>query len=358
MSKVLILDCENYESVEDKIGKVFDTFPHQWKGKNVLVKPNMLNGRSPEQGVTTHPTVVKAVTKWLIDAGANITVGDNPGAIGSGANERCAEGTGIADASMGHYKNISQEPVNVEIKSKFVKQVVVSKPVIDSDILISLPKFKTHSLTQITGAIKNSFGFLIGGDKGRIHAISGNYKSFVEVLVDIYQIRLPDLVIMDAVIGMEGNGPSGGDLRQIGKIMASDDGVAIDAVMTHIMGKRPEKIYMLKVAKQRGIGEIDLQKMEIIGNSEPIKGFKMPATFFNQFAGRLYNNKIIQSFVWSKPFITKGKCKGCGICEDSCPVKAIKMSDKYPVINRKACIRCYCCQELCPNDAVELKRFA
>jgi len=357
MSKVLVLDCENYESVEDKIGKVFDSFPRQWKGKSVLVKPNMLNGREPERGNTTHPSVIKAVTKWLIDAGANVTVGDNPGAIGSKINERCAKSSGISDASMGCYKNISNEPANIDIKSKFVKQVVVSKSVIDSDILISLPKFKTHSLTQITGAIKNSFGFLIGGDKGRIHAISGNYENFVEVLVDIYQIRLPDLVIMDAVIGMEGNGPSGGDLRQVGKIMASDDGVAVDAVMTHIMGKKPEKIYMLEVAKQKGIGEIDLQKMEIIGNPEPIKGFKMPSTFFNQFACRLSNNRVIQSFVWSKPFIPKDKCKGCGICEDSCPVKAIKMSDKYPVINRKACIRCYCCQELCPNDAVELKRF-
>jgi len=357
MSKVLVLDCEDYESVGDNISKIFDTFPIQWKGKSVLLKPNMLNGRSPEQGVTTHPAVVKAVTKWLLDAGADITVGDNPGAIGSGANERCAKGTGIADASLGHYRNISQEPLNVDIKSRFFKQVVVSKSVVNADILISLPKFKTHSLTQITGAIKNSFGFLIGGDKGRIHAITGSYKNFAEALVDIYQIRIPDLVIMDAVIGMEGNGPSGGGLRHVGKILASDDGVAVDAVMTHIMGKKPETIYMLEVAKQRGIGEIDLLKMDIIGEPKPIKNFKMPSTFISQIGGRIYNSDFIRSIIWLKPVIPKDKCKGCGICEDSCPVKAITMEDKYPVINRKVCIRCYCCQELCPNDVVELKRF-
>jgi uncharacterized protein (DUF362 family)/NAD-dependent dihydropyrimidine dehydrogenase PreA subunit len=358
MSKVLILDCEDYEAVEDKIGMVFDTFPRQWKGKSVLLKPNMLNDRNPERGITTHPNVIKAVTKWLVDAGADVTVGDNPGAIGSGANERCAERTGIAGASLGHYRNISQEPLNIDIKSKFVKQVVVSKSVLDVDILVSLPKFKTHSMTQITGAIKNSFGFLIGGDKGRIHAVAGSYENFVETLVDIYQIRLPDLVIMDAVIGMEGNGPSGGDLRHVGKIMASDDGIAIDAVMTHIMGKKPEKIYMLEVAKLRGIGETDLQKMEIIGKYEPIKNFKMPSTFLCQIANRIANNKMIRSIIWNKPVIMEDKCKGCGICAESCPVKAIIMEGKRPVINRKICIRCYCCQELCPNNCVELKRFA
>ena len=252
----------------------------------------------------------------------------------------------------------TQHGRTIDIKSKFVKQVVVSKSVLDVDILVSLPKFKTHSMTQITGAIKNSFGFLIGGDKGRIHAVAGSYENFVETLVDIYQIRLPDLVIMDAVIGMEGNGPSGGDLRHVGKIMASDDGIAIDAVMTHIMGKKPEKIYMLEVAKLRGIGETDLQKMEIIGKYEPIKNFKMPSTFLCQIANRIANNKMIRSIIWNKPVIMEDKCKGCGICAESCPVKAITMEGKLPVINRKICIRCYCCQELCPNDCVELKRFA
>ena len=265
MTKVLILDCPVYHAVEDKIARAFEEFPLQWSGKKVLVKPNMLNERSPERGVTTHPSIVRAVTKWLLDAGAEVTVGDNPGAVGRGANERCASGSGIADAALGCYANISQDGVAMEIKSRYTRQLVVSRAVLDADILVSLPKFKTHALTQITGAIKNMFGILVGGEKGRMHAVTGSYRNFAEALVDIYQIRLPDLVIMDAVVGMEGNGPSSGDLRQVGKIIASDDGVAVDAVMATMMGKRPEKIHMLKVAGQRGIGEIDVSKLNVVG---------------------------------------------------------------------------------------------
>ncbi|HGJ67295.1 TPA: DUF362 domain-containing protein, partial [bacterium] len=260
-------------------------------------------------------------------------------------------------ASLGCYRNISQEPLTINLNSKYAEKVVISKTVIDVDILISIPKFKTHSLTQITGAIKNSFGFLIGGDKGRIHAVTGNYENFLEAILDIYLIRKPDLVIMDAVIGMEGNGPSSGPLRHIGKIIASDDGVAIDSVMAFMMGKSPDKIKMLKMAKERKIGEIDISKIEIIGDLKPIKGFKMPSTFLSQFAGRIYNNHFARSLVWSKPIIKKDKCKNCGICAKNCPVKAMATDGKIPSINRKACIRCYCCQELCPNDAIELRRF-
>lgn len=358
MSKVLILDCENYDSVENKIAEVFKVFPCDWKNKNVLLKPNMLNSRKPELGNTTHPSFIKASTQWLLNNGAKVIVGDNPGTNGTGINEKCAQGTGIAEASLGCYRNISQEPLAINLNSKYAEKVVISKTILDVDILVSIPKFKTHSLTQITGAIKNSFGFLIGGDKGRIHAVTGNYVNFVEAILDIYLIRPPDLVIMDAVVGMEGNGPSGGPLRHIGKIIASDDGVAIDSVMAFMMGKSPEKIKMLKMAKERGIGEIDLSKIEIIGDLKPIKGFKMPSTFFSQFAGRVYNNRLARSLVWSKPIIQNNKCKNCGICIDSCPVGAMSNSGKIPLINRKMCIRCYCCQELCPNDAIELKRFA
>ncbi len=357
MSRVLILDCKDYNYVDENIDTIFSAFPREWNGKSVLVKPNMLNGRAPELGNTTHPSIVRSVTKWLINAGANVIVGDNPGTSGANANERCAEGSGIADASLGRYRNLSQEPLSIEIKSRWTNKVVISKSILDVDYLISLPKFKTHSLTQITGAIKNSFGFLIGGDKGRIHAVTGSYKNFVEAMVDIYQIRIPDLVIMDAIIGMEGNGPSSGNLRYIGKIIASDNGVAVDSVMTYMMGKDPNKLYMTKLARQRGLGETDISKMQIIGSLDVIDNFKMPSTFLSQFAGRVYNNRLLRSIIWLKPFILENKCKGCNVCVDNCPTNAMSMKGDCPSINRKICIRCYCCQELCPNDAIELKRF-
>ena len=356
MSKVLILDCDNYGSVEDKIGRIFEEFPRQWSGKSVLVKPNMLSGRPPESCITTHPSVIRAVTKWLLDAGAQVTVGDNPGASGRGANERCAQDSGISEAALGCYKNISQDGVATEIKSRFTQQVVVSREILDADILVSLPKFKTHALTQITGAIKNMFGILVGGEKGRMHAAAGSFKNFAELLVDIYQLRPPDLVIMDAVMGMEGNGPSGGDPIHVGKLMASDNGVDLDAVMVTMMGKRPEKIHMLKVAGERGLGELDVSKLDVIGDLKTLKKFRMPSTFICQLAGLAANSRVTRVLIEYKPLILKDLCKNCGVCAEACPVNAISTASDYPVINRKACIRCYCCQELCPNNAIELRR--
>ena len=358
MSKVLILDCEDYGAVDEAIGKVFEEFRGRWEGKKVLVKPNMLNDHTPERGTTTHPNVVRAVTGRLLNAGAQVTVGDNPGAVGRGANERCARNSGIEEAALGCYRNISQDGVATRVNSRFTEQLVVSKAVLEADAIISLPKFKTHSLTQITGAIKNSFGMLVGGEKGRMHAVAGGYHNFAEVLVDIYQIRPPDLVIMDGVVGMEGNGPSSGDVREIGKIIASDDGVAVDAVMTTMMGKKPSQIPLLRIAGQRGVGETDVTRMEIVGNLEVVKGFKMPSTFLSRILNVAARSRLLRSFIDRKPVIIGDKCKNCGVCSQVCPVGAISIASAIPVIDRKICIQCYCCQELCPNDAIELRRRA
>jgi len=357
MSKVLILDCADYGFVEDKINSVFEEFPREWDGKKVLVKPNMLCDRSPDQALTTHPSVVMAVTKWLLDAGAEVIVGDNPGAYGRQANERCARGSGIADAALGCYKNIANDGVAVEINSRFSDRLVVSREVLDADILISLPKFKTHVLTQITGAIKNMFGIVVGAEKGRLHAAANGYRNFAEALVDVYQIRPPDLALMDAVVGMEGNGPSSGNPKQVGKIIASDDGASLDAVMVTMMGKRPEKIPLLKFAHERGFGEIDVSKLEIIGELETLEGFRMPSTFSSHLFGRLAGNRLVRFFIDPKPVILADKCKSCGICVKICPVQAMTMKGNIPEIDRETCIRCYCCQELCPNDAIELRRW-
>ncbi len=356
MSKVLILDCNDYEAVEDKVNRAFEEFPREWSGKKVLVKPNMLSNHPPKRAITTHPSVVSAVTKWLLDAGADVTVGDNPSSTGRGENERCARESGIADAALGCYKNISNSGVAIEVNSRFTNQLVVSREVLEADILVSLPKFKTHALTQITGAIKNMYGILVGGEKPRMHAVTGGYRNFVEALVDIYQIRPPDLTIMDAVVGMEGNGPSAGKPRQIGKIMASDDGAALDAVMVTMMGKRPEKIHLLKIAAERGLGQIDVSKLDIVGELEVLKKFRMPSTFLCHVFGGLANNRLAGFLVRRKPVVLADKCESCEVCVKTCPVGAMSMDDKIPTINRDTCIECYCCQELCPSNAIDLRR--
>ena len=135
--------------------------------------------------------------------------------------------------------------------------VSVSKIAMEADFIISLPKFKTHGLTVITGAIKNSYGLLPGAQKAKLHKAAGNAERFHELLVDVFRLRVPDLFIVDAVVGMEGNGPASPDLREIGLILASDNAVAMDAVIATMMGCEPARLRFLQKAKEAGLGDYD-----------------------------------------------------------------------------------------------------
>jgi Pyruvate/2-oxoacid:ferredoxin oxidoreductase delta subunit len=226
----------------------------------------------------------------------------------------------------------------------------------DADIVISLPKFKTHGLTVITGAIKNSFGILPGAQKAHLHKESGGPERFQELLVDVFRLRVPDLFIMDAVVGMEGNGPASPDLRDIGLILASDNAVAMDAVMATMMGLEPGRLRILQKAKEVGLGVFDLGAIEVIGELKPLPDFKLPP-----FSGEvLLKNEAIQTLIRDRvsmrPQADGELCTGCGTCIDQCTVSALSMSDEnLPVVDADTCISCFCCQELCPEKAITLR---
>lgn len=357
MDKVLISDAD-YESMGKNVKSVFEEFPLNVKGKKVLVKPNILGPFDKDMGITTHPSLVKAVVSYLERSGAKIVVGDNPGPRGYGTNEESVRVSGILGAVGKYYRNIGTNVKVVKVKSKYFRQTVVSKDVLDCDILISLPKFKTHLNTRITGGIKNSYGILAGDEKAKIHRMAPKSRQFAEAVVDIYQIRKPDLVIMDAVTGMEGDGPNSKDLRDVGKLIASNNAVCLDAVMAEMMGLDAGDIDMLKIAKDRGLGEIDVEKINIIGKLEKIPNFKLPMNFFAmRSAFPLYNIVIHIIMARTKLVIDPKKCKKCYICLENCPMKAISENGDIH-INTAGCISCYCCKELCPHDAVRVRGLA
>jgi uncharacterized protein (DUF362 family) len=239
MQKVLIHPA-TYENVRRAVDLAFERFPLDVKGKKVLLKPNVLRASGAEEGIVTHPAVLRAVVEKVETMKpASIVVGDNPGVMGYGANEESFRRTGLMEAAKGYYRNIGKESEKVNFNPDFVPTVSVSRAILDCDILISLPKFKTHGLTVLTGAIKNSYGFLPGAQKARLHKIAGSPDRFHEMLVDVFRIRVPDLFLVDAVVGMEGNGPACRDLRDIGLILASDTAGALDAVIATMMGCDP-----------------------------------------------------------------------------------------------------------------------
>jgi uncharacterized protein (DUF362 family)/ferredoxin len=352
-SPVLVLEAE-YDRVEGVVEEILEVFPFPWRGKRVLVKPNILGPYGPEKGVTTHPSLVRSLVKALKKREAICLVGDNPGLNGYAANERCARISGILDAAEGCFVNFARETVQVSWRSRFIDRLVISRAVLDADLIINVPKFKTHMQTRITGAVKNMFGILAGAEKARVHLSVPRPRDFSEALVDIYQIRVPDLTILDAVVGMEGNGPSGKDLRPIGKILSSKNGVSVDGLMAAMMGLDAREVDYLDIACQRGLGEIDPLRMEIRGNWAPLKKYKTPLTFVSRgWLGTLVNRLIYRPLVKPRFTVRRDLCTACGTCVQHCPAQALSLGE-FPCLDEKKCISCYCCYELCSNQAIEL----
>lgn len=364
MAKVVIEDA-TYENVGEVMPRVIQQFPIDWNGKRVLVKPNMLGHFNFDEnsGSTTSPSVVTAIVKSLRNRGAEVMVGDNPALQGFKENERCARRSGILEASDGAYKNLSENSVEVKMdSSKLIDKLLVSKEVLDVDYIINAPRFKTHMFTTLSGSVKNMFGIVIGGDKPKVHMNAPNNEAFSEALVDIYQIRPPELTIMDGIIGMQGNGPStSGELRYIGKILASDNAVSMDAVMCHMMGIQPTRVHYMKTAIERNLGEVDPHKMEIIGNLEVLPKFKLPFGFIaNTRLGTMINKWLTGMWIQNKVVVNDKECKKCYKCMEVCPPEAMKAPVKkdYPKVDQDECIKCYCCTEVCPESAIEVRGFS
>lgn len=355
MSKVM-LHPATYENLPETVDLAFEIFPINLRGKTVLIKPNVLRATNAEEGVVTHPALLRAVVEKVESmAPASLIVGDNPGMMSYGANEESFKKTGLMEAASGYYRNIGNDSVKLDFNPDFVPTVSVSRAVLDADVIISLPKFKTHGLTVITGAIKNSYGFLPGAQKAKLHKIAGTPKRFHELLVDVFNLRVPDLILMDAVVGMEGNGPASPDLRDIGLILASDNAVALDGVVATLMGCDPGLLRFLQKGKEIGLGDYDPDMNNIVGKLKPIADFKLPP-----LGGEaIHHNDAIQDFLHQRtlfrPKVDPEICTACGTCIDQCPVSALSMADDLPEVDPERCITCFCCQEMCPEKAIELK---
>jgi len=354
MSKVIISDVQN-NRIPEIIENIFEIFgiKEKVKDKIILVKPNLLGAFPPERGVTTDPRIISAIVQELKKyKPKEIIVGDNSGSIHFDPL-KIAKITGILDASCGCYSNIAKEIVKVKIDSPFIKELFISKIVKQADYIINVPKFKTHGLTTITGALKNMFGIIPGGKKAKLHTFSRSIKEFAELLIDIYQIRIPDLNIMDAIIGMEGPGPTNGKARIINKILSSDNGVSLDSIMASMMGINPNSIELLQVAKERDLGETNISNIIIDGELKVIPGFKIPNSGILNFI-RKAAVPYAFSFASVKPIVDHHKCKICKKCIEVCPASAMNLTNNFPEVDRKKCISCFCCDEHCPYGAIIL----
>ncbi|MBA3037347.1 MAG: DUF362 domain-containing protein, partial [Desulfobacterium sp.] len=305
------------------VDRAFELFPQDIFRKKVVIKPNVLRSSAAEEHIVTNPSLLRAVVEKVEEMSpASIVVGDNPGLYDYGDNENSFRKTGLMDASKGYYKNLGDTTQNIAFNSELMPYVGVSKEIMDADIFISLPKFKTHGLTVLTGAIKNSYGILPGAQKARLHQIAGSPERFHDVIVEVFRLRIPDLFIMDAVVGMEGNGPASPELREIGLILAADNAVALDGVVARMMGLDPGRLRFLQKAKAMGLGDFDPKMIKIDGEMRILPDFKLP-----HLGGEALDNPAVHELMQTKsqvrPQADPELCTACGSCIDRCPVSAL-----------------------------------
>jgi len=284
-AKVSIVKCNSYApslvqgKVRDAVSLIGGISGFIRPGAKVLVKPNLLMAKEPESGIDTHPEVVRAVVKILKDINCKIFLGDGPSVWGSQA-----ENVDNVYARSGIKKISEEEGVElVKFENKRWREKFPLTTWLDNcDYLVNVPKFKTHNLTLLTGAIKNLFGLVWGTHKTELHKNYFEISDFTKILVDIFEEAKPALTIVDGIVALEGDGPAtSGKPRQTGLVLASSDCVALDSIMAAIMGLKPLDITTTKEAAKRGLGVSDLSAIAILGEKlENIKGrpFILPST--------------------------------------------------------------------------------
>jgi len=360
-SRVALVKCQTYDAreVDAALNRALSLLGGIEKiikpNSKVLIKPNLLTDSKPEDCITTHPQVVEAVISLVKKTNAEIYLGDSPGVIGQRLNvDNVYEATGMKEVCL-------RQNVSLAYFDKAVLRdgVPITDWIERCDYIINVPKFKTHSFTTLTGAIKNMFGVVMGVHKTKLHKDYFKVRNFSKKVVDIFEAAKPVLNIVDGIVAMEGEGPgSSGTRKDMGLILASQDAVAVDSVLATIMGLFPKDILTTKEAASRGLGETDINKIKLVGESlgEFIDGnFKLPSlSFIYSMPEFLF--KIAKKFAWHRMWVSRKLCQSCKRCIASCPVGAISLKKGKAFIDCNKCILCACCQEACPYKAIIVQK--
>ena len=364
MTKVALKACPAYddEAVQAAIDDIFALCGGIGSivkpGQRVLVKLNLLMKRSPEQATTTHPAVAKAIVCAVQRAGAAAILADSPGGPYtrghlSAVYEACGIKAVAQETGCVLNDNFSVTTRYFEVGKAARKLDLIG--VLDHvDAVITVGKLKTHGLTTMTGCVKNFYGMVPGTTKVEYHARYQDVSLFSNMLLDIAEAVKPCFAILDAIEGMEGEGPSGGRPRMIGALLGGINANAVDAVGAKLIGLVPRQVTTLEAAMKRGI----LPSYEIVGDAiEPmiIQDFDVPMGLRRGSWVRMMN--ALPQGLRPRPVFMHRKCDGCATCVRACPASAIVMDGKRkPHVDVRKCIRCYCCQELCPKNDVEVRR--
>jgi uncharacterized protein (DUF362 family)/Pyruvate/2-oxoacid:ferredoxin oxidoreductase delta subunit len=367
---VSIVQCPSYDKAAEGVHQALELLGGIGRfvrpGDLVVIKPNMVAKKHPKEAATTHPAVVRAVIREVEQAGGRVVIAESPGGpYHAGILKSLYTGCGMHEAVQGTGAELNFDTGFEEVhfpEGETVKKFPVISPVLKADVIISLPKFKTHAMTSYTGAVKNLFGVIPGTYKAEMHFRLGERSAFCSMLVDLHECIRPHLSVMDGIWGMEGNGPTAGENRNIGLILASANAHALDLAACHLIGYRPEEVDTVRNAIDRGLVPASAAELTVLGESlkqHVMDDFKKPESHFNLLRvvplPTAVNAKLTD-WLSSRPAIDERECVGCGECARCCPPQAISMEGEKPRIHPEKCIRCFCCQELCPQKAVKIHR--
>ena len=383
---VYVAECQSYDedAILGRLMKMYGSDAPDFSGKRVVIKPNLVSKRAPDEAVTVNPAVLSAVIRWLHACGADdVTIAESPGGVYNASRLRgIYSASGVDRVAATHGVALNYDVGYSEVShptGKKCRLFEIIAPIVGADVIIDVCKLKTHALTGMSAAVKNLFGTVPGVVKFEMHSRYPDYGDFSAMLCDLCELlagKCEFYSVTDGIVGMEGNGPTAGTPRHIGALIVSRNPFAADTVASHLIGCEG-KIDMLNDAAERGYtpathGECNVVTVDGADTEAlRIKDYRQPDSSHhntievlrNLFGGRIY--KLFEPY----PIVDYKACLGCGECAASCPQHTIKMLDKtevkgagkcravrVPSIERDACIRCFCCQELCPHGVIKIKK--
>jgi len=324
-------------------------------GARVLLKPNLLRGASPEKAVNTHPSVVRAAVRLVREAGGVPHIGDSPALQSFGA---AAAGCGLKD--LADEMGVPLLPLvdSIEVKNdrpgSVFRRVELAREAWEADVIINLPKVKTHQQMMLTLAVKNMFGCVVGLRKAQWHMRAGVERGrFARMLVELSRLLSPALTIVDGIVAMEGEGgPGSGDPVSVGVLVAGEEPAAVDRTLARLLGA-PEAAVPTLVAStdDRGDHRVVGERIEDVA----IGRFTLPSLVDVTFGPRTIRRHL-RDWSTSRPAPLRTVCSLCMDCQLVCPAGAIRQENGRIVICYDECIRCYCCQEVCPQGAMGVSR--
>lgn len=365
MNQVALVSCMDYESVPESLARGLALLGGLQNtirpGMKVVVKPNLVMGKAPQVAATTHPAVLEAVVKAVQDLGATVILGDSPGGPFTPARLRSIYDTcGVTDVASRTGAQLNFDTQSIEVSGgEIVKTLKICKFMAEADAIINVGKLKTHGLTGMTACVKNMFGAVPGMTKAEYHYLAPRVSNFCQLLIDIYQAMPATFNVLDAVIGMQGDGPTGGEPRQIGALVLGQSAYAVDEVGAALIGAKEDAAPMLQMAKDRDL----VPEYEVLGDAIDslfVSDYHLlPAAVDARLLRRVppFMQGVARRLLAAYPVFVGSKCLSCGDCVRACPAKALSIQKgKKPKIQMDQCIGCFCCQELCPHKAVDIHR--